>query len=172
MAEISVNMSPKIAYPLMIVLGLLFLVGFSYLAYNDYTASSTWKSVNAVVDHSNLMIIKNTGSDNSRYMFQANISYRYTIDGTEHSGHCCSSSSSDNVGVQSMVDRNSAGKTAEVLVNPSNPSESRLKEDTSPINMFIEMIVALLGLGMMIAGIKKAMSNPNPPDTKQENIPQ
>jgi hypothetical protein len=109
------------------------------------------------VDHSNIIITKNVDNEGSRYMFQANISYTYTIDGKAYAGHCCSSSSSDNSGIQSMVDRNSAGKTAEIMVNPSNPYNSRLKEDISPLMMFVEIIVALIGLVVMLYGIKQIL---------------
>lgn len=148
----AITVSPRVGGLLLIVFGLLFFAIGAYMAYGDYTASSTWKPADATVTYSHLDISKRTSDSGTKYMFEPKITYTYTFNGAAHSGSCCGWSSSDNAEAQRMVDRNAVGKTAQILVNPANPSESRLAEDVSSTGMLIKAAVALFGMAMAIWG--------------------
>ena len=162
----TLSVSPRVGGLLLIVLGLLFFAIGAYMAYGDYNASSTWKPANATVTYSHLDINKRTSNDGAKYMFEPKITYTYTFDAAAHSGSCCGWSSSDNAEAQRIVDRNAVGKAAPILVNPANPSESRLAEDVSSTGMLIKAAIVLFGIGMAIWGayglVKGGNSAPPP----------
>ncbi len=131
-----------------VLVGLVFFgVGVAFM-YIDYIALS-WLKMNGEVTYSDMSMEYDSDSGTT---FSADIEYQYEYNDKTYKGHCCGYSTSDFTSIQRLVDGNAVGEMAEILVNPSDPYQSRLKEDVNPFNLFY-LIFAGMGALFALIGI-------------------
>ena len=123
-------------------IGLLVLIIGVFLYYRDTSVLSSWKPVKGEVTSSKVIQMPTPGTGRS---FTAKVNYTYTFDGKSYSSSCCDAGSADIDRWNSIVEKNPIGAQADILLDPSNPSNSMLKDSIQPLNLLV--------LALMIGGI-------------------
>lgn len=133
--------------------GLFLLVVGAYIVYSDYSASTSWDTATAHVTGSFLSPETHTDRDGHKSTtYRPEINYSYSYGERSYSGHCCMVATSNRAEMQAIVDRNSVGAASNILVNPQNPSESKLKETVQPINLY-GVLACIIGVVLLAVGI-------------------
>ncbi|MDD5172052.1 MAG: DUF3592 domain-containing protein [Candidatus ainarchaeum sp.] len=132
-----------------IIFGFLFICFGIALAISDLIPL-TWDTVDGKVLSSEMR-------NRTDGMHRVIIDYTYEYDGAAHQDHCCDLWTSDEQYVKSMVESNKAGAEIDVLVNPSSPSESLLKDGIRLFDIHGKsvpaMVVSAVGLLVIASGV-------------------
>jgi hypothetical protein len=159
--------SDKKQHPLVgaffLFLGLIFLILGIYLMYSDYSLLKSWKQVKAVVINYSDEI--DYDSDNILYStpfflsYPPCLDYMYSINGPTYNGSYCSSSRSTKEEIEKFIKRYHPGSSIDVLVDPKDPQNSRVKDDVNPFNWANLMIVGMGVLSMLVGAISTYLSS-------------
>lgn len=126
-----------------VIAGLIFFVIGAYLSYAEF-AATTWDLANGTIQYSK--VASEYYSDGT--MYRADIKYSYNYSGKNYIGNCCSISSSSSSDAQRFVGSHETGQTTDVYVNPTDPYQSRLKDDVNPFEI---LYIAFMGIGGLVA---------------------
>ncbi|VVC02543.1 Uncharacterised protein [Candidatus Bilamarchaeum dharawalense] len=132
---------------LMVFVGLIFFVIGGYWIVSDILIQKNWRLASAQITFSDYT--SDYDSDGSSYW--PDIQYTYTFNSNSYSGDCCSTAMDNPDDAEKFTKSNYAGKTVKIYVNPSNPSESRLKDDLHPFSI-LNVFFAAFGAIFIIVG--------------------
>ncbi|MDO8554612.1 MAG: DUF3592 domain-containing protein [Candidatus Micrarchaeota archaeon] len=144
---------------LCMVIGVCLLVLAGYLIYSDVSAQNNWTTVSGTITQSDVRTVPGKHGP----QFSPRIHYTYIINGKTYGGDCCSShTSQDKSDIQKVVDRNSINTTVNVLIDPNDPTQSKLKEETTPFAS-LNILALVAGLIFTFAGLQgwKKIRNKN-----------
>ena len=125
-----------------VIIGLILLAVGLYFYFKDSAVLSQWQSEKAQVTKSSLKQFQRVSGRSPSYT--ADMEYEYQVAGKKYRGSCCGYGSGDYDRWKSVVDKNPVGSSADILVNPNDPSNSMLKDSIQPFNW--------LNTGALIAG--------------------
>ncbi len=131
-----------------LLIGLAFVAIGAWLMYSDYVAS-TWNPVEGRIISSAVATISPEGVY-GRTTYQADIQYGYSVGGKEYTGSCCQEVSTNAGDAGEMVNKHSPNDTAQIMVDPNDPNQSKLTDDIQPSN-WVHIMMILVGVLLIAA---------------------
>lgn len=140
------NSKALFASALFAVIGFILLVTGIYFYYSDSALLREWKSAKGQITNSALKQLAQLRG----VSYVADVNYTYQYNGKQYGGTCCSYGSGDYDRWNSVVTKNSVNSSADILIDPSNPSNSVLIDSIQPLNWLNTTLIIAGAIGMLI----------------------
>lgn len=124
----------------------------AFLTLREYIISETWKTVTGTVVSSR-MTTSRSGRRNAKMMYKPVITYEYFYDGKRRKGESSILSSGNSKEMEMIVDKHEEGKKIELLINPNNPKQTRVKRYVKPIQLAYIVPMAIGLIFLIFAGV-------------------
>jgi hypothetical protein len=127
--------------------GLLSLLAGLFMVNNELGALFFYYDAEATVLGSGVITLHDS--------YKADILYQYEADGKNYTGRCCSAPFNFKKSADRFVAGYPVNGTAEIRVNPQNPSVSRVKEDLDPSSLpFMGIFILVGGVFTVLFGLR------------------